>query len=589
MTTAAKQVIYVDVDDEITAIIDKINNADARVIALVLPKRASVFQSIVNMKLLKRRVEQANKHLVLITSETGLMPLAGMAGVYVAQTLQSKPEVPAVPSDNDAMEDIDEDEPVALARDDFNPTKNANVPVGALAAGTAGGAVAGAGDLPDDMQELDKASSNRKAGGKLSPEMAALTSASATAAAASDKKSKKFSVPNFFTFRKRLIFIILGLIVLIALWYVAWFILPTASVSIKTKTTDLDTALDITLDTNATAVDTKLLVVPAKIQQQQKNNTQQAPATGTENKGDKATGSVTLSLADCSQKSVAIPAGTGLSTNGLTFITQESVTLSSIEVGGKCRNSDFPAISTANSTVTAQKGGVSYNIGPSNFTVAVGGAAVQASSKAAFTGGTDENVKIVQQADIDAAKQKMASGGDKDTIKKQLQKTLEDNGLYAIQSTFQAAAGDLVTSAKVGDEAEAVTVSETATYTMYGAKKADIRKLIETSVASKIDKTKQSIIDDGIDSAKFAVGTPGATPTLQVNMALTAVAGPQLNAEQIKTDMVGKKSGVVKDEINANPGVEDVIVKYSPFWVTKAPEPAKTTITFEKTSDGNER
>ncbi len=584
MTTAAKQVIYVDVDDEITAIIDKINNADARVIALVLPKRASVFQSIVNMKLLKRRVEQANKNLVLITSETGLMPLAGMAGVYVAQTLQSKPEVPAVPSDNDAMEDIDEDEPVALARDDFNPAKNADTPVGVLAAG---GAAAIAGDLPGDMQELDKASSGRKAGGKLSPEMAALTSTAA--AAASDKKSKKFSVPDFFTFRKRLIFIVLGLILLIVLWYVAYFILPTASVSIKTKTTDLDTVLGITLDTNATAVDAKTMIVPAKIQQQQKNNTQQAPATGTENKGDKATGTVTLSLSDCSQKSVSIPAGTGLSTNGLTFITQESVTLSSIEVGGKCRNSDFPAISTASSTVAAQKGGAAYNVAPSNFTVAVGGAAVQGSSKDAFTGGTDKNVKIIQQADIDAAKQKMASGGDKDTIRKQLQKTLEDNGLYAIQATFQAAAGDLVTSAKVGDEAEAVTVSETATYTMYGAKKADIRKLIEASVASKIDKSKQSIIDDGISSAKFAVEAPGAAPTLKVNMALTAVAGPQLSTEKIKSDMVGKKSGVVKDEINANPGVEDVTVKYSPFWVTKAPEPAKTTVTFEKTSDGNER
>ena len=46
---AAKQVIYVDVDDEITAIIDKMNSADAKVVALVLPKRASVFQSVVNM------------------------------------------------------------------------------------------------------------------------------------------------------------------------------------------------------------------------------------------------------------------------------------------------------------------------------------------------------------------------------------------------------------------------------------------------------------------------------------------------------------------------------------------------------------
>ncbi len=321
------------------------------------------------------------------------------------------------------------------------------------------------------------------------------------------------------------------------------------------------------------------------MQQQQKDNTQQAPATGTENKGNKATGAVTLSLTDCTEKSVSIPAGTGLTTNSLTFITQSSVTLSSIEVGGKCRNADFAAISSADVGVAAQKAGVAYNVAPSNFTVAIGGAAVTGKSSVAFAGGTDVIVKIVQQSDIDAAKQKMANPGDKDTIKKALQKTIEENDLYAIDATFQAVGGNVVTSSKVGDEAEAVTVSETTTYTMYGAKKADLRKLIEASASEKIDKSKQGIIDDGIGAAKFTVDAPGATPTLEIGMSVVAVAGPEIDIEKVKTDMVGKKTGVVKDAIATNPGVEAVEVKYSPFWVTKAPKAAKITVVFEKSSD----
>src|SRR5579863_116795 len=89
-----KDVIYVDVDDEITGIIDKVASSNEKIVALVLPKRATVFQSIVNMKLLKRRADTAKKSIVLITSESGLMPLAGSVGVYVAKTLQSKPEIP---------------------------------------------------------------------------------------------------------------------------------------------------------------------------------------------------------------------------------------------------------------------------------------------------------------------------------------------------------------------------------------------------------------------------------------------------------------------------------------------------------------
>ena len=89
-----KDTIYIDIDDEITGIIDKLRASDGKVVALVLPKRASVLQSIVNMRLLKRAADEAKKHVVLITAEVGLLPLAGAAGVHVAKTLTSKPEIP---------------------------------------------------------------------------------------------------------------------------------------------------------------------------------------------------------------------------------------------------------------------------------------------------------------------------------------------------------------------------------------------------------------------------------------------------------------------------------------------------------------
>jgi hypothetical protein len=93
----SKDTIYVDVDDEITSIIDKVENAEHKVVALVLPKRATSLQSIVNMKLLKRSADGADKNVVLITSEHALLPLAGAAGLHVAKNLQSRPEVPDAP------------------------------------------------------------------------------------------------------------------------------------------------------------------------------------------------------------------------------------------------------------------------------------------------------------------------------------------------------------------------------------------------------------------------------------------------------------------------------------------------------------
>ena len=102
-----KDTIYIDIDDEITNIIEKVVDSKQKIVALVLPKRATALQSIVNMKLLKRRADNVGKRVVLITSEKGLLPLAGAVGLHTAKTLQSKPGVPPPPDIPDAPEDLD--------------------------------------------------------------------------------------------------------------------------------------------------------------------------------------------------------------------------------------------------------------------------------------------------------------------------------------------------------------------------------------------------------------------------------------------------------------------------------------------------
>ena len=155
MATAAsnsKDTIYVDVDDEITTIIDKVRSSSARVLALVLPKRASVFQSIVNMKLLKRSADEAKKHVVLITTEAGLMPLAGSVGLYVAATPSSKPEVPPTAGAGNANQVVDAEEDDGYTADNAGDRAVGDLsgeaePVGTSAIETV--------DLPDEPEMPD--------------------------------------------------------------------------------------------------------------------------------------------------------------------------------------------------------------------------------------------------------------------------------------------------------------------------------------------------------------------------------------------------------------------------------------------------
>ncbi len=136
--TNSKETIYIDVDDEITAIIDKLQNAKGNIVALVLPKRATVMQSVVNMKLLKRTAQQAGKNLVLVTNEASLLPLAGLVGMHVAETPSSKPTIPTAP-DQPSDEPESVDEPLSIADNsgipeaDFDSDAVADTPIGELA------------------------------------------------------------------------------------------------------------------------------------------------------------------------------------------------------------------------------------------------------------------------------------------------------------------------------------------------------------------------------------------------------------------------------------------------------------------------
>src|ERR1044072_9196542 len=102
-----KDVIYIDVEDDITAIIGKVKDAKEKIVALVPPKRIGVLQSAVNLRLLTRAAEQNSKRLVLITSNSALVALAAAARVPVAKTLQSKPELAEISAlDVDDGEDV---------------------------------------------------------------------------------------------------------------------------------------------------------------------------------------------------------------------------------------------------------------------------------------------------------------------------------------------------------------------------------------------------------------------------------------------------------------------------------------------------
>jgi hypothetical protein len=75
--------IYIDVDEEITSIIDRIRKAQVSEIIVVVPKQALLIQSLVNLKLLKKEADRRKKRIMIVTQDRIGKKLIEKAGILV--------------------------------------------------------------------------------------------------------------------------------------------------------------------------------------------------------------------------------------------------------------------------------------------------------------------------------------------------------------------------------------------------------------------------------------------------------------------------------------------------------------------------
>ncbi|MEO8862864.1 MAG: hypothetical protein ABI354_00880, partial [Candidatus Saccharimonadales bacterium] len=247
-----KDTIYIDADDDITTIIDKVSSAKSKIVAVVLPKRSTTLQSIVNLRLLKRTADSNKKNLVLVTSDHNVLPLAGAVGLHVAKTPLSKPTIPDVPiGQGDGAPDDDSFGDAGI--DD-------QAPIGALAAAASSEEVI---ELDNDTTTGDNSDSGSKKSKNKSKKDKSAKGA-----------NKKLRVPDFNRFRL-MFFGAIGLIILLVIIGIyAFSILPRAKVTIKTDSASTSTNVDITAQTGIASADIDSKIVPGYVKTIKKTDTE---------------------------------------------------------------------------------------------------------------------------------------------------------------------------------------------------------------------------------------------------------------------------------------------------------------------------
>ena len=541
-----KDVIYIDVEDDITTIVGKIKASKEKIVAVVPPARYGVFQSAVNMRLLKRTADTAKKHLVIISNSSALAALAASANIPVAKNLQTKPEIAEIP---------------VLKVDDNDVIDGNDLPVGDIASAT-----------------KPKSASDRAVDDVIAISSATTSTSGADAKKPVRGKKSESKVPNFSTFRKRLfIFGGLGVLLVGFLVWAIWFA-PKATVIITAKNTPVTVDSNVQLAVGG-ATDFKTSTIKSIRQEQAADVSVEFSATGKKKVGEKAKGTVRIKTDATTilMTGLTVPAGTQIqSSGGSIYLTAADV------VFPQGSPSALAGIVVA---VTAANVGEEYNGATGSASTSANGV-TSVEFVTSPSGGSSREVTVVSEDDL--AKATAALGEKKvSDLRSKLESSFSESNVV-IKETFQEKRGDPVPSVKINEEATGpVTLKSTVTASMMAVERSEIQKFLKTGIQSEIEGMKsQKIYSDGSSDVKFSQFVNDAEKP-KIRLTANGKIGPVIKEDEVKEQSLGKNYGEIQLALEAIDGVEDVDIKFWPFWVRTVPNNVdRVTVEF-KIKDGS--
>jgi hypothetical protein len=137
---------------------------------------------------------------------------------------------------------------------------------------------------------------------------------------------------------------------------------------------------------------------------------------------------------------------------------------------------------------------------------------------------------------------------------------------------------DPVTSANpaVGQQASSASVNVKITYSVITVQKSDLEKIVGDQLNKQIDQKKEKISDDDVlkDLTINVQSQQANSPNATLALSKDTTAIPIIDINAVKENAKGKKESEIRNYVNTYPGVKNVDVKLSPFWISHAPKKA---------------
>ncbi len=582
--------VFVDLDDEITFVAEKILKSQTNRVILVVPERSGIISSQIGLKMLKKIVDKNDKDIVLVTMDEKGRNIASASGFVALQRIGDVTEgtwkdaidlkkrlneasklsrkepygsdIYAAVDNLETQEDIPEthefeetEEEKESLKDDniekltlnkepktFNNSKKVSLDGFELLVG---------GDVASDRNKSEPNFDFVE--DKKDDFKRTFTKKDKT------EEKKKVIPPNLFKspiFTKNKNFarnnkIIVGVVILILLiiFIIYFLFLTKANITVLMKGSKISGTTTVIADPNISSISPSNMKIPSSVITATESGSQYANTTGTKtvSSGSYATGTVTLANYNTSQ-SVTVPQGTVLTaTDGYTCTTDSSVSVPQ-------QSSPISAPGTVSVSVTAQTNtpegqGQTWSVqGISNIT----GYNQNAFSGGNYTSKTEQVVSAQDQTNLqNSLSQKLFQEGDS-----KLSSEVR-NGLVFVPSSVKNVVINTTFDNQPGTAAQVLNLSEQTKSEGQAYSKTNISKVLENGLTTN---------QNTIKSIKYTINKVSVTPngTIQIDVSYSGVEFKNLNANNIISNIKGKSFSFAKTEILKNKGVESVKIVDNP-------------------------
>jgi len=593
--------IYLEPEEEIISIVDRLSQVEADQIYLIVPPGAQIWQSSINLKLLKREADGMNKQVTLIVSDDLGAEMAERIGFAVkkgkdlpkAELAQAGPTTirkEKKPDKDDMIgnlvKEMDSERKSAKFYP-FSSQKKTSLGFSGFRSKKTPGFKESKQDMSDIVNpEKDikinffrrnplKKSISIKKTSELPPIQKKSTEPEPVISEPISKKkfdhsrqldSLTLSSSGGFRWSKILfVFIVLAFVVSAAVGYV---ILPSAEVIIYPKTEQVSFDLSIVGSRAISQLDEGLNKIPLQEIEVRKTKSKEFTSTGEEEVTEKARGFILIYNEFSSVPQTLVATTRFESPDGKVFRIMENV----IVPGAKIEQGKIVA-NSIEVEVVADQPGADYNISPTNFTIpgfegTVKFAGFYGRSQSPMSGGYTGIARIVLSEDLENAENELS-----EELKNEIRQALEEQIPEDLKVLDQGLKEDIVVVSEIEDGAvmDKFTFEISATVKALIYKESDLKSLIDLNLVSNISDDKKPLSQtQQINWIDVVIDWDEGEASL--DLSIQEDAAWQIDIPSLKRDLAGKKEVEVRKYLASQPEIERAKVTFWPFWVNKIPK-----------------